>query len=148
VSSATRFKSLLAVQKQRVDRAMADVLGKNATLRQRELDREAARQRAQDAVAAYRLDQQRLAQSVVSGVLALQLAGAALRCENQRLLIAAAARAVTAAEDSVASAETAAAGARMTYRRTLARQDALLSLQANWRKSDVQRSLRLEEQEA
>jgi hypothetical protein len=63
-------------------------------------------------------------------------------------LIAATARAVTAAEDSVASAETAAAGARMTYRRTLARQDALLSLQANWRKSDVQRSLRLEEQDA
>jgi hypothetical protein len=148
VSPAARFKSLLAVQKQRVDRAMAEVLAKNETLRQRELDREAARQRAQEAVAAYGLEQQRLGQSVVSGVLALQLAGAALRCENQRLLIAETAREVTAAEDSVAAAETVAAGARMTYRRTLARQDAFLLLQANWRKADVQRSMRLEEQDA
>jgi hypothetical protein len=38
--------------------------------------------------------------------------------------------------------------ARAIYRRTLARQDALLTLQASWRKAQGQRVLRLEEQEA
>jgi hypothetical protein len=148
MSSAARFKSLLAVQKRRVDRAMAEVLEKNGALRQQELQREVARERAQEAVVAYRLGQQRLTEAVVSGVLAVRLAGASSRCEAQRTLIAETAQALVAAEDLLTAAEATAAGARATYRRTLARQDALLSLQASWRKTDAQRSLRLEEQDA
>jgi hypothetical protein len=130
--SAARFKSLLAVQKHRVDRAMGVVHEKNATVCQRESDRDAARERAQQAVVAYQLVQQRLAESALAGGLAFQLAGASSRCEMQRTMITGTARALDTAEDVLASAEAEAVDARATYRRTLARQDALLSLQANW----------------
>ena len=130
--SAARLKSLLAVQKHRVDRAMGVVLEKNDTVRQRESDRDAARERAQQAVVAYQLVQQRLAESALAGGLAFQLAGASSRCEIQRTLIADTARALGTAEEVLVSAEAEAVDARATYRRTLARQDALLSLQANW----------------
>ena len=130
--SAARLKSLLAVQKHRVDRAMGVVLEKNDTVRQRESDRDAARERAQQAVVAYQLVQQRLVESALAGGLAFQLAGASSRCEIQRTLIADTARALGTAEDVLVSAEAEAVDARATYRRTLARQDALLSLQANW----------------
>jgi len=130
--SAARLKSLLAVQKHRVDRAMGVVLEKNETVRQRESDRDAARERAQQAVVAYQLVQQRLVESALAGGLAFQLAGASSRCEIQRTLIADTARALGTAEDVLVSAEAEAVDARATYRRTLARQDALLSLQANW----------------
>jgi hypothetical protein len=130
--SAARFKSLLAVQKHRVDRAMGVVHEKNGTVRQRESDRDVARERAQQAVVAYQLVQQRLAESAVSGGLAFQLAGASSRCEIQRTLIADTERELGTAEEVLISAEAEAVDARATYRRTLARQDALLSLQANW----------------
>jgi hypothetical protein len=130
--SAARFKSLLAVQKHRVDRAMGVVLEKNETVRQRESDRDAARERAQQAVVAYQLVQQRLAESALAGGLAFQLAGASSRCEMQRTLIADTEQALGTAEEVLVSAEAEAVDARATYRRTLARQDALLSLQANW----------------
>jgi hypothetical protein len=130
--SAARFKSLLAVQKHRVDRAMGVVLEKNETVRQRESDRDAARARAQQAALAYQQEQQRLAESAVCVGLAFQLAGASSRCDIQRMLIAETARALGTAEDVLVSAEAEAIDARATYRRTLARQDALLSLQANW----------------
>jgi len=130
--SAARLKSLLAVQKHRVDRAMGVVLEKNETVRQRESDRDAARERAQQAVVAYQLVQQRLVESALAGGLAFQLAGASSRCEIQRTLIADTARALGTAEEILVSAEAEAVDARATYRRTLARQDALLSLQANW----------------
>jgi hypothetical protein len=130
--SAARFKSLLAVQKHRIDRAMGVVLEKNETVRQRESDRDAARERAQQAVVAYQLVQQRLAESALAGGLAVQLAGASSRCEIQRTLIADTARALGTAEEVLVSAEAEAVDARATYRRTLARQDALLSLQGNW----------------
>ena len=130
--SAARFKSLLAVQKHRVDRAMGVVLEKNETLRQRESDRDAARERAQQAVVAYQLVQQRLAESALAGGLAFQLAGASSCCEIQRTLIADTERELGTAEEVLVSAEADAVDARATYRRTLARQDALISLQANW----------------
>jgi hypothetical protein len=130
--SAARFKSLLAVLQTRVDRAMGVVLEKNETVRQRESDRDAARDRAQQAVVAYRLVQQRLAESAVGGGQAFQLAGASSRCDIQRALIADTARALGTAEEVLVSAEAEAVDARATYRRTLARQDALLSLQSSW----------------
>ena len=148
MSAGARFTSLLAVQKQRVERALAQVVEKNAAVRQRELEREAARERAETAVVVYRLEQQRLTESVVCGVLAVRLAGASLRCEAQRTLIAETAQTLAAAEGELTCAEVAAVQARATYRRMLARQEALLSLQTSWRKSEAQRSARLQEQEA
>ena len=130
--STERLKSLLAVQKHRVDRAMGVVLEKNETVRQRESDRDAARERAEQAVVAYQLVQQRLVESALAGGLAFQLAGASSRCEIQRTLIANTAQALGTAEEVLVSAEAEAVDARATYRRTLARQDALLSPQANW----------------
>jgi len=111
---------------------MGVVLEKNETVRQRESDRDAARELAQQAVVAYQLVQQRLVESALAGGLAFQLAGASSRCEIQRTLIADTARALGTAEEVLVSAEAEAVDARATYRRTLARQDALLSLQANW----------------
>lgn len=148
MSAGARLISLLAVQKQRVERAMARVVEKNAAVRQRELEREAARERAEAAVVVYRLEQQRLTESMVCGVLAVRLAGASLRCEAQRASIAETAQTLAAAEGELSSAAVAAAQARATYRSMLARQEALLSLQTSWRKSEAQRSARLQEQEA
>jgi hypothetical protein len=53
-----------------------------------------------------------------------------------------------AAEEKVTSASAAAVEARMAYRRALARQDALSTLEAAYRKAQVTKALRLEEQEA
>lgn len=135
--SAARFKSLLAVQKHRVNRAMGLVLEKNETVRQRESDCDVARTTAQQAVSAYEQEQRRLADSALAGGPAFQLAGAASRCDFQRAMIAETTRALGAAEEVLVSAESEAVDARATYRRTLARQDALLSLQVSWsRKRD------------
>ena len=59
MNSGARLTSLLAVQKRRVDCAMAVVHERNGTLRQRELERQAALERWEAAVVAYRLERQR-----------------------------------------------------------------------------------------
>jgi hypothetical protein len=130
--NAARFKTLLAVLKARVDRVMGVVLEKNEMVRQRESDRDAARARARQAVVAYQLVQQHLTESALAGGLAFQLAGASSRCEIQRNSIADTERALGTAEEFLVSAEAEAVDARATYRRTLARQDAILSLQTTW----------------
>jgi hypothetical protein len=66
MSAGARLKSLLAVQKQRVDRAMAVVHERNGTLRQRELERHSALERWEAAVVAYRLERQRLTESIAN----------------------------------------------------------------------------------
>jgi hypothetical protein len=62
--------------------------------------------------------------------------------------VAGAEKVLADADGLLAAASSAAMEARVTYRRTLARQDALLALQASWDKAQGQRMLRLEEQEA
>ena len=156
MSAGARLKSLLAVQKRRVDRAMAVVHERNGMLRQRELERQAALERWEAAVAAYRLERQRLTESIASpgghhgrsGILAARLTGGALRCDAHREWVAGAEKVLADADGLLAAASSAAMEARVTYRRTLARQDALLALQASWDKAQGQRMLRLEELEA
>jgi Tfp pilus tip-associated adhesin PilY1 len=146
-----RLTSLLAVQKQRVDRALATVHERNAMLRQRESQRQAALERWEGAVVAYRLERERLTDSIANpgtGIQAARLTGASLRCELHRDWVTAAARALSVSDELLAAASAAAMQARSVYRRTLARQDALLTLQASWLKAQGQRVLRLEEQEA
>ena len=130
--NAARYKSLKAVLESQKKRARGVVLEKNETVRQLESARDAARERAQQAVIAYQLVQQRLAESALTGGLAFQLAGAASRCGIHRALIVDTERALGTAEEVLVSAEVEAVDARATYRRTLARQDALRSLRANW----------------
>jgi hypothetical protein len=151
MSAGARLTSLLAVQKQRVDRAMAAVHELNGVLRQRELDRQAALERWQAAVVACRLERERLAEAIANpgpGIQAARLTGASLRCEAHRDWVAVAAKALADADELLATASSAAVEARAIYRRTLARQDALKTLQASWHKAQGQRMLRLEEQEA
>ena len=146
-----RLTSLLAVQKQRVDRALAAVHERNAMLRQRESERQAALERWEGAVVAYRLERERLTDSIANpgtGIQAARLTGASLRCDLHRDWVTAAAKALGDSDELLAAASAAAMQARSVYRRTLARQDALLTLQASWLKAQGQRVLRLEEQEA
>jgi len=146
-----RLTSLLAVQKQRVDRALAAVHERNAMLRQRESERQAALERWEGAVVAYRLERERLTDSIANpgtGIQAARLTGASLRCDLHRDWVTAAAKALSDSDELLAAASAAAMQARSVYRRTLARQDALLTLQASWLKAQGQRVLRLEEQEA
>jgi Tfp pilus tip-associated adhesin PilY1 len=146
-----RLASLLAVQKQRVDRALAAVHERNAMLRQRESERQAALERWEGAVVAYRLERERLTDSIANpgtGIQAARLTGASLRCDLHRDWVTAAAKALGDSDELLAAASAAAMQARSVYRRTLARQDALLTLQASWLKAQGQRVLRLEEQEA
>jgi hypothetical protein len=115
------------------------------------LDRQAALQRWQAAVVAHRLERQRLTEAIAnpgSGIQAARLTEASLRCEAHRDWVAVAAKALADADELLATASAAAVEARAIYRRTLARQDALQTLQASWRKAQGQRMLRLEEQEA
>ncbi|MDB6101699.1 MAG: hypothetical protein JWO52_1698 [Gammaproteobacteria bacterium] len=151
MNSGARLTSLLAVQKRRVDCAMAVVHERNGMLRQRELERQAALEHWEAAVVAYRLERQRLTESIAnpgSGIRATRLTGASLRCDAHREWVAGAQKALADADELLAAASSAATEARVIYRRTLARQDALLTLQASWRKAQGQRMLRLEEQEA
>jgi hypothetical protein len=146
-----RLTSLLAVQKQRVDRALATVHERNAMLRQRESERQAALERWEGAVVAYRLERERLTDSIANpgtGIQAARLTGASLRCELHRDWVTEAAKGLSDSDELLAAASAAAMQARSAYRRTLARQDALLTLQASWLKAQAQRVLRLEEQEA
>jgi hypothetical protein len=151
MNSGARLTSLLAVQKRRVDCAMAVVHERNGMVRQRELERQAALEHWEAAVVAYRLERQRLTESIAnpgSGIRAARLTGASLRCDAHREWVAGAHKALADADELLATASSAATEARVIYRRTLARQDALLTLQASWRKAQGQRMLRLEEQEA
>lgn len=153
MNQGARLASLLAVQKRRVDCAMAAVMERNGVLRQRELERQAALEHQEAAVVAYRLERQRLTESIANpgsraGIQAAKLTGAALRCDSHREWVARAQKAVADADELFAAASSAAMEARVAYRRTVARQDALLTLQAGWRKAQGQRMLRLEEQEA
>jgi hypothetical protein len=151
MSAGARLTSLLAVQKRRVDGAMAAVHERNGVLRQRELERQAALQQWQAAVVAYRLERERLTASIAnpgSGIQAARLTGASLRCEAHRDWVARTAKALADADELLVTASSAAMEARAIYRRTLARQDALLTLQASWDKAQGRRMLRLEEQEA
>jgi hypothetical protein len=149
-----RLESLLALQKKRVDSAMAVVIVRNEALRQRVSERELARAQAEEAAAGYRLEQQRLTEAVLTGAIghigiqAVRLTSASLRCEMQRTLLDRTAQSLVASNDLVTAADAAAAGARTAYRRTLARQDALIALQKSLRKTEMQRVQRLEEQEA
>jgi hypothetical protein len=130
---------------------MAAVHERNGTLRQRELEREAALEHWQAAVLAYRLERQRLTESIANpgpGIRAARLTGASLRCDAHREWVAGAQKVLADADELLAAASSAAVEARVKYRRTLARQDALLTLQASWRKAQGQRMLRLEEQQA
>jgi len=129
---------------------MAAVNERNGMLRQRELERQAALDQWEAAVVAYRQERERLAESIAnpgSGIQAVRLTGASLRCEAYRDWVTGTAKTLAAADDLLAAASSAAMEARAIYRRTLARQDALLTLQASWRKEQRQRVLRLEEQE-
>jgi hypothetical protein len=151
MTAGARLTSLLAVQKRRVDCAMAAVQERNGMLRQREVERQGALEHWESAVLAYRLERESLTESIAnpgSGIQAVRLTGASLRCEAHRGWVAAAAKALAEADELLAAASSAAMEARAIYRRTLARQDALLTLQASWRKAQGQRALRLEEQEA
>jgi hypothetical protein len=151
MNSGARLTSLLAVQKRRVDCAMAVVHERNGMVRQRELERQAALEHWEAAVVAYRLERQRLTESIAnpgSGIRAARLTGASLRCDAHRESVTGAHKALADADELLAAASSAATEARVIYRRTLARQDALLTLQASWRKAQGQRMLRLEEQEA
>jgi hypothetical protein len=107
-----RLAALLTVQKGRVDRAIAAVHEQNRILREWETEREAARQHWADAV------------------------GASLSCDAYRVQMTAAAEQLRVAEDSVSCALTAAMAARTAYRRSLARQEALMTLQTSWRKRE------------
>jgi hypothetical protein len=112
MNAVNRLTSLLRVQKGRVDRAIAQVHEQNRILREWESERDAARQRWADAV------------------------GACLSCDAYRIQMTAAAEQLRVAEDSVSSALAAAMEARTAYRRSLARQEALTTLQASWRKRE------------
>jgi hypothetical protein len=59
----------------------------------------------------------------------------------------AAAERLRVAEESVLAASAAAMEARTAYRRTLARQEALVTLHDSWQKAQQGRRARLEEQE-
>ncbi|MFL6604246.1 MAG: hypothetical protein ACJ8R9_23340 [Steroidobacteraceae bacterium] len=156
MSAGARLASLLTLQKRRVDCALAAVQERNGVLRQRELQRQAALERLEAAVMAYRAERERLTESIANpqarherpGIQAARLTNASLRCVAHRDWVAAAEEGLAQVDELLAAASAAALEARATYRRTLARQDALQTLRASWKKAQGQRMLRLEEQEA
>jgi hypothetical protein len=152
MNTQSRFAALLLVQKDRVERAFAQVHERNAVLRQRELDRENAFECWEDSCAAYRLEQGLLAETIASniglGTHVARFSSASARCELCRARLAQMADALAVAEASFSAASAAAAEARSVYRRTLARQDALVTLAASWRKDEMKRIAQREEQEA
>jgi len=66
MSAGVRLESLLAVQKRRVDRAMAVVHERNGMFASTGLERQAALERWETAVVAYRAERQRLTESIAN----------------------------------------------------------------------------------
>ena len=140
------------VQRRRVEQALTRLQDLNVVQRQRELEREEAFENWEDSCAAYRLEQSRLAEEIATnigcGTQVIRFTGASARCEAGRVRLEGMVRALELAETNLASAVIAAAEARALYRRTLARQDALLTLSATWSAAERRRQARREEQEA
>jgi hypothetical protein len=172
VSAKFELAPLMAVQKRRVEQAMAEVRARNEKFRQRESERDAAYQRWEEGRAASRQEQEVQVQSISDlstsfqrsakglsangtgiggdpqgrGLCAAGLVVGAQRREWWRIRIEEYWKTLAAAEQELAKARAAAAEAQLLYRRARAREDALATLAANWRSAQAVKSERAEEQ--
>ena len=139
-----RLQPLLALRSRRVTQAMQHVEACNRVVREKELERDAARARFTEADNAWRKQQRAYAEQVASNlhhdVASRSLAIAAARCDWWRARVDECFVALQVAQAGLTNAEAAAARARRDYMRAYAKQQALATLMMNqkrqWQASD------------
>ena len=131
MSVRSRLQPLLTLRGRRVTQAMQVVEARNKALRQKELERDAALERWNDAVRALHRQQQGYVEAVTSNlhrdVSSNALAVAAARCDWWRARVAEFRALLQAAEGALLTAQAAASAARRDYLRAVARHDALVT---------------------
>ena len=140
-----RLEPLLALRNRRVTQAMQLVEACNRVVREKELERDAARARWTEADNAWRKQQRAYADQVASNlhhdVASRSLEIAAARCDWWRARVDECLVALQIAQAGLTNAEAAAARARRDYMRAYARQQALTTLMMNqkrqWQASDL-----------
>jgi hypothetical protein len=149
VSAKFNLAPLMAVQKRRVEQAMAEVRARNERFRQAASERNAAYQRWEEGRAASLHEQQSQVLSISDhrgqGIGAAGLAVGAQRREWWRMRTEEDGKALAAAEQQLAKARAAADEVQVHYRRARAREEALATLEAQWRSARAVKSARAEE---
>ena len=130
-----RLQPLLALRDRRVTQAMEHVEACNRVIREKELERDAARARWTDADEAWRKQQGTYADQVENNlhhdVASRSLEIAAARCDWWRARVDECFLALQVAQTELTSAEAAAVRARRDYMRAHARRQALTTLVSN-----------------
>ena len=140
-----RLQPLLALRNRRVTEAMQHVEACNRVVREKELERNAARARWTEADNAWRKQQRAYAEQVANNlhhdVTSRSLEIAAARCDWWRARVDECFVALQVAQAELTNAEAAAARARRDYMRAYAKQQALTTLIMNqirqWQATDL-----------
>lgn len=144
-----RLEPLLALRNRRVTQAMQQVEACNRVVREKELERDAARARRIEAENAWRKQQRAYADQVAGNlhhdVASRSLEIAAARCDWWRARVDECFVALQVAQVALDNAEAAAARARRDYMRAYARQQALTTLMMNQKRQWQATELRAEE---
>lgn len=144
-----RLEPLLALRKRRVGQAMQHVEACNRVVREKELERDAARARWAEADNAWRKQQRAYADQVADNlhhdVASRSLEIAAARCDWWRARVDECFVALQVAQVTLDNAEAAAARARRDYMRAYSRQEALTALMMNQKRQWQATALRAEE---
>ena len=144
-----RLQPLLALRNRRVAQAMQHVEACNRIVREKELERDAARSRYTEADNAWRKQQRGYADQVANnlhhGVASRSLEIAAARCDWWRARVDECFAALQVAQAGLTKAEAAAACARRDYMRAYAKQQALTTLMMNQKRQWQAADLRTEE---
>jgi len=149
MSARARLQPLLALRNRRVSQAMQQVETCNRVVREKELERDAARARWTEADNAWRKQQRWYADQVAGNlhhdIASRSLEIAAARCDWWRARVDECLVALQVAQAGLTNAETAAARARRDYMRAYARQQALTTLMMGQKRQWQATELRAEE---
>jgi flagellar biosynthesis chaperone FliJ len=149
MSARARLQPLLALRDRRVSQAMQHVEACNREVREKEVERDAARARWTEADNAWRNQQRTYADQVANNlhqdVAARSLELAAARCDWWRARVDACLVALQVAQATLTNAEGVAAHARREYMRAHARQQALTTLMMQQKRQWQATDLRAEE---
>ncbi len=144
-----RLQPLLALRNRRVTQAMQHVEACNGLVREKELERDAARARCTEADNAWRKQQRAYADQVANNlhhdVASRSLELAAARCDWWRARVDECFVALQVAQAGLTNAEAAAERARRDYMRAYAKQQALTTLMMNQKRQWQATDLRAEE---
>ena len=138
--------ALLVVQERRVDRAMSELEARNGQLRRAKVERATRQERWQETELGRRRELSRHAELTRRSLSAAELAAAGKRLEWWRSRSEEQHKELEAAEATLVQAQTEAARARVEYQKAHAKQQGLVKLIDEHRRSQMRTRMRIEEQ--